>query len=500
MTHYRSARRFLTASLIGLAAATGRPAAAQSGDALHSLLVQSILQSRQASAGSNAAQKTAGAERLIAQSSYALNSGAYFMNDTTQYTYGGGLGSVFNYNTFTWALYGGANAVLLNAPLTGGPGILTQPLVNPYVSCDSSLEQYRTYPASALQKITAIYNTFSPTGALTSQRYFNSNNVKNGTASAYFWSPSGRLDSTYLFSILNGKMPTDTTQKRFFFYNGAGQLVMDSNVYRPQAIAYHPYLKHAYSYGSGGLLNSIITWQQDWNGTVWKLMRRDSMTYNTASQLTLLVSDTGALMMPYKKTQLSWFSPTLPIHQSLLEYTRNNFAPVWDTTTYTVMTLNSANFPGTADRRTYSPNGAGLFYGMKSSIVYDGSNNPLTIRDSTYDKTSGQAAAYITHFYYGLYTPAAVNGASTQSAELSLFPNPASGTLNIRFSAPLSGPYEAGVYTLDGRLALRVHAADYAAGAKASVSCNVAGLPAGTYVLHLSGAGGLRAARMFVRE
>ncbi len=266
------------------------------------------------------------------------------------------------------------------------------------------------------------------------------------------------------------------------------------------------------------------------NYGAWVNSGHTSYTLNAQGAITQQISQTWyASAGPYRNTTRSDFSydATGLVVTEQTDYTWNNNSAMWNGTNRYTYTLNAGRPVQRIDqtwdgnawqpkfRYTYSYDAAGNItltnYDLYNSFssVYDmyhqitqtfNSFNQLT----SFTELSNASGAYVVNtyatkrnYYYETYstTAAGIGTPANNGVALSISPVPTDNELNISLKAEMSQAFTATITDMAGRVR---YSFSIPAGKAFRTSLSISDLPAGNYLLRITGSNGARASQTIV--
>jgi hypothetical protein len=273
--------------------------------------------------------------------------------------------------------------------------------------------------------------------------------------------------STYTYDVMNNKL-TETAQ------------TWDSS-----SAAWVNWYKYTFTYNSANNMTTQLS--QAWSGSAWTNNRFDTFTYNSSN---LRMQD--------------------------LSKTWNSVTSAWDTSSRDTFTYDASSNLATdvyqswdvsagwvtEYQSTYSNYaGAGLYQNIvgqfydgsafqneyRDSITYSSYNQPVYYFEKNWNASSGswnQDTFYSGHFYYELYSNS-VSLINNAAAALDVYPNPASGLINIRVDVAGGKNTTITLQDIAGRVVRTIDGSNFKAGVN-TIQCATDGLSAGTYFVHMA--------------
>lgn len=372
-----------------------------------------------------AKMKTTGIkQRVIASSGYHMDSGVYSITDSTKYFYNGSnyRGSMFDYNMMTYDYsYAPVNYPTFSAPSFFGITSVNQPLemadsvismsddgngnmvawgkeVGTYLSNSTKISDYKNYNLTAGVADTGVRYTTDYDGQ-----------GRPSVITGMLWSGTNSA--------------WDTFQKRTIYYDGSGVQQNDSiDIYSAGTWTRVAAIK--YNYTSNNLTQINI---YDFNGSTWTMSSQYSNTYTSGNQLktSTYSVDTGgpglmtAFIDSFAYTNGSAFSTYWKSTVNIAVFGGPN----------SLMTafiyekhLNAQGLPDSTHLDIQISGDSGW-----QSFTYNASNNPIL----DVDYISGDTSKL--NYYYEDYNDLAVNNVPKVAANITVYPNPATDLLNIRW-------------------------------------------------------------------
>jgi hypothetical protein len=240
------------------------------------------------------------------------------------------------------------------------------------------------------------------------------------------------------------------------------------------------------TYSSANNLNTQI--EQDWSGTSWDNYSLDTFTYNTANNPTLdlrsLWNSSSSTWDISDRTTFTYDGSNNLITQ-LFES--------WDGSTWTNQgktTYSNYAAPGLY-QKTISLNwdaATSTFVNANyDSITYSSYNQPVDLFGRGWSTTLNAwepDTFFAVHFYYELYTTGIANVNSSATA-LDVYPNPASGIINLRIDVADSRNTTITMQDVAGRVVRTIDGNEIKDGLN-NIQVSVDQLPAGAYFVHLT--------------
>jgi hypothetical protein len=285
--------------------------------------------------------------------------------------------------------------------------------------------------------------------------------------------------------------------------------------YDPVAGSYVNYYQAAYTYDP--MNNKTTQTEQFWNSSTaaWANSRKYTYTYNSASNLTTqtrLGWFSGAWLNQSFDTfvynssnnvildiESGWSSSTLSwvvdAKDTFMYDAANNLARYvhlgWDGSTWTVAYSRAySNYaaPGLYQLELFQGwNGSGYVNSLKDSITYNSYGQPVFDFETEWSSSTNSwnlDTVYIMHYYYELYTNGVMQ-VNNDAATFDVYPNPASGLINI--SVDVAGGKNTMITLQDvaGRVVRTIDGADLKTGLN-TIQCTTDELPAGAYFVHVA--------------
>lgn len=368
----------------------------------------------------SAKMKTTGTkQRVIASSGYELTGGSV-LTDSTNYFYNGNnyRGSSFDYNMMTYDLtYSPANSPSFSAPSFFGTSSPQQPLI----SADSIVTKADN--GSGLDVSSKEYSSFVNNTQISDYKYYDYSTGTPDTGDRYIstYDAQNRINSvTYMrWSGMNNGW--DTVQKRSMYYNAQGVQQNDSiAAYNGGVWTTLAAFNYVYN---GSNLAQINGYEYD--GTAWNLTLQYVNTYTSGNQLqtsTYSVDNGSGTMMP--------------LFRDTFGYTNNSaFCTYWESLLNQGSGLQTAfvfakhlNSQGLPDSTHVNVAIAGIEVDQK--FTYNANNNPILELDMLQVPMTDTSAI---NYYYEDYNDLAVNNVPKATANITVYPNPSNGMLNIRW-------------------------------------------------------------------
>lgn len=315
-----------------------------------------------------------------------------------------------------------------------------------------------------------------------------------------------------LYRMLNGSVWEDV-QKSSYTYTSNGLLATEEYEYNPGS-GLGPQTRSTHTYNNDKLLTETVT--DNWNtvNSQWQANSRDIIHYNAAKQLDTMWQQSWIMSqwMDYMRTINTYANGKLmqTLQQSFITST-------WENSYRTVYTYDANGNQSSAEtefwntgsstwdknfRSEYVYNTAGdmieekgahwtgtaFEYQGKTAYTYNQYHRLLSEESQSWNTSTSQwyydsGDDYLTKNYYEAYTNDVKTVASNR-AELKAFPVPAKEQITISASFQQMQPVCIMIRDMSGRIVKQV--VDQA-GAQYRKSINVADLPAGNYMIHISG-------------
>ncbi len=403
-------------------------------------------------------QKGAATAPLLAEADYSYSPATGLQRyDSLRFIYSGGRGSQFDFDNLIYPY--GNNADFPYAYTASG-----------YVQYDTA-RSYATPSAPAVLALRA-YNTGGKVlRSITPQE-----------ATFFTYNAQGRVSKTLTLSFDNTTMSYDTSYRDFYTYNASGALLRDSSEdYDPTSMSWMEGLVTAYTNNASGMpvqvdysyfgfpyYRILVTYNgagkytrsisMEFNGTGYTMAGKDSVGY------------TGAMRIFYS----SYYYDTSGVqHLQILERRRLNAASLPDSVWHAELNSSSG--------------------GIDTSIIklgYNAQDAPVYRRDYAGKNPVVQSEQ---RWYYTLPTGGTggvgVAGTATPARGITVYPNPAAGTLY------LSG-IGAGSYCIINGAGQIVQTGTVSAVPAVPLQA----LPPGQYMLRLQGEDGAVRAASFMKQ
>ncbi|MBA3829746.1 MAG: T9SS type A sorting domain-containing protein [Taibaiella sp.] len=443
-------------------------------DAKHALL-QHILQQQSVAP----AYRSSIAPERLKSSDYFSTYFSTFSNDSAKYTYSGARGSHYD-----------LNQVSFNFPRT--PYDYGQPQFSSPFSIgtmDIMSDTALGYTYDTLHHISLTNKTFA--------MYDGNNNLLN-----YY---NIYTDTTYLrnahmvntFDAANriavnvtftgGPLVWDTATRRYFSYNGTGQLTQDST-YAYNAATSALSSKYVYIYNGAGQLTQLNNYTKATAAAPWFKSNEIDLTYYTDGRLQLMLSydDTGTGLYVSTKDTLG-YPAALNYYNYFNEYTSDSTG--WSSIYKIKKRVNSAGLPdsiNTTERVYFYTSGGVIPQNIlfNDNIIYNTSNDPIQHVQYINFGTGGFQLNSVENYYYEI--PTGVLGAP-QFKNISVYPNPATDNISVLLGdAVAKGDITIRLMNIDGRT---IKTQSVPANT-AKVQLSLSGITPGTYLISVTDATG----------
>ncbi len=398
--------------------------------------------------------------RLIGRANYVWTGSAYVPIDTTGYFYathrGGDLCHPLNFDSAITKVYGSSltNYKRILKTYTGS-GSLTRATTSTWNastwrdSCRHSMTSSGGHLTSPL-----LCETWSGTSWDSAYKkvftYVTSGDILN--VKRYAYTSSGFvLDSERVFTYGAGTTNSQGQQYDFDYEQGT---FYNTNDYSYTVPNRELFATSTHGYWSGSTIVYCFRYNYNYDGS-GNLITKTFQVYNAT---------TGA----WDNKRLFTYSSFTTGHMPLLEIDMQ-----WDTT------------------------GAGFWYNYEKFDYTYNSFNQMTSR--TGYAWSGSAWAYalgqsLSYYYYEGYNPLAV-ASKDETMQLSIFPNPAKDVLHISIQQTEPAALTIALYDMAGR---EVFEANIAAKSKTETNIHTTHLPAGNYVVKVTGRDSARSEKVII--
>ncbi len=431
--------------------------------------LQTILQKQylQRQEKQNAAAKTASvtAERLKAFCGYNYGdtvSGILFggKSDSAYYVYSGQNGSVFNYQRMDYLApsYGTNTSPVDVADWGSGVGFT-------YFPGTSVIQQSELYPDSAY-----VWNSYFPVSVIGADTfgyadivdyYYSGHNITErgdqyypaigGEIEKYdyYYDGTGKLIFGLFFAYNTSSFSWDTTNAINFFYNGSGQLIMDSSSVNYGAGLWGEGDKEIITYNGAGYASFIEDFT-DSSGS-WIPNTDRFLYYNTDNTLhTDSVSQYNVgTWTPYIKDS---FGYTPGVAYFTYGMTEEFIADSIYAKTIMAKHVSASGLPDTVYSQfytIYASEPLRLYRAKKVSFTYDSYNNPTIANDYGYNIVDSIAGTgyynagteRVFYYYYETYEANAVKHITAADEQVIIYPNPATNEVTISRPDAIKGSY-----------------------------------------------------------
>jgi|GEM_PF-4875637 len=425
---------------------------------------------KQSVGGATAGKGTATDQRLIAFSTYQIQPTGG-LQDTASFVYSGVRKSNYNKSEMDFLMF--------DYDPTFNPMIDLSPVVPAMDELQNKFDSAKYYVYdSSTQSLTHYFNNYVTYNANGKPAVFTNiedpggSNIQSKIIS--FYDNGGKLVRVAIVSDQNGTW--DTTMNRYFVYDAQGRATHDSSTISFNGMPMD-FLKYEYTYDASGKVAAFRSWigfigsweesakiEFNWNSQnrissvttkqadngSYIVVGYDSLGYNTAGdiityRLTRELDSTGVLM-----------------HKS-----------------YQTLHLNAAGLPDTGYIYAFVNNA--WILETKNTALYNSFENPEWVKSEYYPADGGQTMVSRKNYYYETFNdnPTDVNDLP-EKKEISLYPNPASGSVTVAWDATTAAKATVQVYGLNGQLLSQE--AGLTGGRK---TINITALPAGQYMLIL---------------
>ncbi len=427
----------------------------RSEQSLQSILQQQYVQRQERM---NAASRTAGvtAERLKSFCGYNYGdtaSGILFggKTDSALYTYSGQYGSVFNFQRMDYAPPSFATST---SPISAGDNRKPYNL-QPELFPDSVYTWNSYCPIGVV-----VTDTFGPAD-IVDNYYSGFSFTENGnqnfptvggeiTRTNYYYDGTGKLVFLLYFAYDGSLSTWDTTNSMNLYYNGSGQMIMDSSSVNYGAGLWGEDNKQLLTYDGSGNVSFIAQFTDSLGSWIPDI---DHFLYYNADN-TLQADSVSqynvGLWTPYLRDSFGYTS-------GLPYFTYSMSEQFVGDSIYSRVTKSKhvavSGLPDTVYNRAYYqypyPGPLTLFSAKKVSFSYDSYNNPVVANSYNYSITDTATGAgfYVSapsrafYYYYETYEASAVTNLPNVSEQISIFPNPASDQVTISRPDAVKGAY-----------------------------------------------------------
>lgn len=408
-----------------------------------------------------AAHKPTAVQRRLIASNYLANGAEV---DSNRYYYSNGRGSSHSTPGTYFISYG-----------------LTSYRQEQYIQCDSAINWHNngggldysgttTYAYNAQNKVTMI-DSRSPYFAIQYAGTYNS---------------SGKLSVITILDTFGGTAMIPKSNMHVV-YDGQGKRVLDSTVNISTGVQTG---KRTYTYDSNDNLQEFSSYR--FVSGAWQLSFRDVFTYDSQDRVITETSegDYGNGFMMQQKDSFAYTGTAVqPVYHLTSIWDDNN--SIWDPYEALVYTLNTQSLPDTyimyrhittqwdtIERDVYTYDTHGLMV-RSNGYLYTGNGQFNT---TPYDQTN---------LYYEEYYPAGVHEMATEKRAISIYPNPATGRIELQLP-------ETSEITITGINGQTLHREQgIPAGNK---QINIENLPAGNYIVNIIDKEGAKQYGQFVKQ
>lgn len=297
--------------------------------------------------------------------------------------------------------------------------------------------------------------------------------ANNNVDYTYIQNSQGRLDSINVYNNYTPSLPGTGIRYSYNSNNNIQSRVI-STPNAPQSW----YEENMYLYKQNGLLDSIITLGDYVAGTALDTISIVVFVYNSNNDI--------IEQRMYDKDQHG-FVGWKHVHTQMLSYNSSGLRSA-DTLYY--------------DYYKYNPNSQGIIKRALREYQYDANGivNEYQVKywDSTnsmwgdgVDSLYGPSMRVVSNYDSTL----SINNISANNADVKIYPVPAHGIMTINTTLPNSEPFEVGIYDIQGVL---MRSWEEAGAINYTRTITTDDLPAGNYVLKISGKNILRTTRMVI--
>jgi len=416
-----------------------------------------------------AAKTTVIKQRVIGESSFAVNGSMKAMIDTTAFSYSNGRASEFVYDEMYHNYYFPGNTDPGLDPFAFGT-IKTQADTVRYYSVDTALHLEEE-----------VFVQYTPGNKVADYYYIGAQpNQHQKVVNRY--DAQGRIDLQTAFSFNTSTQQWDSASQRHIQYNTQNQVLADT-LFINSLGDWLPAQANLYTYTGNQLTYGLVRMDPSLSGSFADVYATSLEYYpnNTIKSATILV-DQGAGLMPYERDSFAY--------DPLNRYRTHHMVWIYDAGTMqlepymlTERNVNTAGLPDTTVFYAAMQTGGSLDTLAFFTTTYNTFNNPVEMKGYS---SSGSTFVedYNAYFWYEDFDPAVVKNTQT-SETMTVYPNPAGNVVNIKWNAD-NAPVSIRIVNASGQI---VHSESLTRTLQ-SAQINIAHLTPGIYWLSVANANG----------
>lgn len=320
---------------------------------------------------------------------------------------------------------------------------------NDTINCDRADRYVNEHWNQRYQITDRVLNTYDQNNKITSTtvQYLDANNWVTKEADTFYY--NGNLlarTQHYQEDIQQGVRSYGIEVEYRYFYDSADRIVSIQLRY-PQGVQMATLKKYDHEYYSNGLL--IKTTERYLDGGVWKDRVITSYSYTINNKVSMKnVQEYIPQSNTYVYEQYYYYydaQDRLVLDSNGTNFWNQQVDPVVNTYTYNSAGLLDRHRISTPNdtikiseyRYKYTPFG----YVSEAELF---TSKDTVLRDTLY--------GYRTRYFYEAYWPVGVNEVVTNSADITLYPNPASGELNIAWHDAAAGKLQVRIVDVRGQV------------------------------------------------
>ncbi len=355
---------------------------------------------------------------------------------------------------------------------------------------------------------------------------YNSNNQKTDilyqtwNPGANAWGNTGRIVNTYNGNNLLTKLETFSwngsswlpTTRQDLGYNGANQLVLKEN-YTIVNSNYQGTFKYEYQYAFGEV-SKLVESRFDASNAGWYGYKQTvnlingSATPPNLAQSTISYNDTAGNNWYFDVR--SFYTYNTNLLSTVASQVYDTASSVWKNSALLTNTYNANNQLSEArdqvynsttanydnnKRREYTYNGSNLNNKITHSVgagpagwaesardLYSYNNNDSLIHSLNENYVSNTYQPNEQYLFYFTDVPVGLTDVNNLFTEATLYPNPATETINIKTDEKINGAFVASIYTLDGKKRW----SQMNSSVSSALQFTIADLAVGNYILQIS--------------
>ncbi len=397
------------------------------------------------------AKTTAAYWRLAATSDYAFDGSSLELSDSAFYKYSNGRGSVLNADDMDLDDYGLSSTILYDTAvlLTDNGG---------------GLEPYRRYISN--------YDGSNRRMEFLEQ-YDNGGGLKDNSKQLAVRDANGNItkETSLYWDGLNSKW--DTSGITFRVFDSQNKLLTDSTVNHVMGVP-NPWQKSVYTYDGNG--NMIHTLSYSWNGSGWDTASQVINTYSNNKIVTSLEQDYDTAGWVNDYADSTGYDNNGYYNYHLPKYWDVDSAE-WIYDQLETRTNNSKGLPTNVFFSQWNDTTSSWEIQGEGEVSYDSNDNPTKIEVYVYfGGFKLPTPFFVRNMYWEYYFNVGVQDAERKEPVV-IYPNPANTNIHI-----VLGDRPAASIRLTGMNGHTVRSMQANAGMQ-KVTMNVAGLPAGNYIL-----------------